>query len=90
MGIKIIDSWTREERWSAYDTDTMYYVKALVDGEEWVLSDISPFNAEERIKSQLEKKRNIRLREEVAYKSRKLVDKFGEEALTILDDLLSE
>lgn len=52
--MKILKSWTDEERWSAYDTDTFYYVKVEHEGKTHTLRSSSPWEI-----SQIEKDVNV-------------------------------
>ncbi|MGM1044744.1 MAG: hypothetical protein ACQEXX_01220 [Bacillota bacterium] len=46
--IQIIKRYARVERWSAYDTDQIYYVEVVDDrGEKYVFSDFHPLTENE-------------------------------------------
>ena len=45
--MKVIDTWTQDERWSAYDTDTFYYAKVEHEGEIHTIRRNQPVTIEE-------------------------------------------
>ncbi|MCM3257106.1 hypothetical protein M3664_04825 [Paenibacillus lautus] len=88
MHFTILNSYSKVERWSAYDTDEIYYVTVVDDkGKEHTFSELHPLSNTEICK----RIENIQRDEERKQRMKMLIEKkksgslIGTEAVELLD-----
>ncbi|MBX4152425.1 hypothetical protein K1X09_34575 [Paenibacillus lautus] len=88
MNFTILNSYSKIERWSAYDTDEVYYVRVVDDkGKEHTFSELHPLSNTEICK----RIENIQRHEEREQRMKMLTEKkkngtlMGTEAVELLD-----
>lgn len=69
---EVLDYYTKEERWSAYDTDMLHFAEVKIDGKIHTFREYSRFDPEERavefIRSFNRKKYNAQRRQDLMEK----------------------